>query len=57
MLLSLSEGAKAMDISGAELAGPVDPGTRFYVRPAECVATVTVSVVDPAATAGAHRGG
>ncbi|OHT83103.1 thioester domain-containing protein [Mycobacteroides saopaulense] len=51
VLLSISEGATAMDISGVELAGPVDPGTRFYVRPAECVAAVTVSVVDPAATA------
>lgn len=51
VVLSLSEGAKAMDISGAELSGPVDPGTRFYIRPAECVATVTVSVVDLAATA------
>lgn len=51
VLLSLSEGAKAMDISGVELTGLVDSGTRFYVRPAECVATVTVSVVDPLATA------
>ncbi|NGX05859.1 TQXA domain-containing protein [Mycobacteroides franklinii] len=51
VLLSISEGAKAMDISGAELTGPVQPGTRFYVRPAECVAAVTVSVIDPAASA------
>lgn len=50
VLLSISEGAKAMDISGTELTGPVQPGARFYVRPAECVAAVTVSVIDPAAT-------
>ncbi|MBA0047511.1 thioester domain-containing protein [Mycobacteroides sp. LB1] len=51
VILSLSEGAKAMDISGAELAGSVNPGTRFYVRPAECIAAVTVSVSDPTAAA------
>ncbi|MGH3724784.1 MAG: thioester domain-containing protein [Mycobacterium sp.] len=51
VLLSVSEGARAMDISGSELTGSVDSGTRFYVRPAECDAVVTVSVIDPAATA------
>lgn len=56
VLVSISEGAKAMDISGAELTGPVESGTRFYVRPAEHVATVTVSVVDPAATARVFTG-
>ncbi|MUM15463.1 TQXA domain-containing protein [Mycobacterium sp. CBMA271] len=51
VLLSLSAGATAMDISGSELAGTADPGTRFYVRPGERAAAVTVSVVDPDATA------